>query len=734
MVTAIYFLGGLERFEFMLMDLRFSLLQRDASKQLVFVEIDERSLRLLEVWPWPRSHHAQVIDRLHGAGAKNIAVDIDFSSRSTPANDELLEQALKNAQGRIILPTFKQYTGWERDAASLAETGPLQRFTEHARLGSVVMQPETDSMVRRMMTSYFWGGADVPTFPVLLSDRQPPPATHFYIDYGIRLNTIPRISYVDVLRGKFPEGMFQDRDVVVGASAVELGDYLPVPKHVAIPGPALIALSAESFRQERALRRTGEVPTLAVMALLSFLLAPLLAKWSWHRGLLTLGGGSAGLVGASVGLQSALPISLDIVPWLLAPWLCYGQSMIALIDRQTLRLFQQRMAVLHRGAMMRRFVESSFDGIIVIDPMGKISIFNQAAESLLGYGADEMVGNTPDILFDFSGDDGDTFNISDLQDLETTVPPPREGLGLRKDGTTFVMEISMRRAVLQLSRNPLERRQIPRTHHFLTVRDVTQRRLLEETQRQAAEEAIAANRAKSEFMAAVSHELRTPLNAIIGFSEMIKDELLGPIEIEEYKTYSTDIHDSGSQLLSIINDILDIAKIEAGTTVLQDELVDPLHLVDTTIAMMNDRPEAEGLALTSECEENLPALRADSKAVRQVLLNLLSNAVKFTEAGAVTVRIATLPCGDMSIAISDTGIGIAAEEIEKLAQPFYQVDSSLARKFEGTGLGLALSKSFMELHGGGLTIESVSGEGTTVTCRFPAERVEREAPTCNATG
>ena len=728
LVAAIYFAGGLEPVEHLLMDLRFSLVQRDASKQLVFVEIDERSLRLLNVWPWPRSHHANIIKRLKGAGARNIAVDVDFSSHSTPENDALLQQALKETGGQVILPAFKQYTGWEREAASLAETGPLPPFTAHARLGSVVMQPESDSLVRRMTTSLPWGGKELPSFAKLLSDSEALPALKYYIDYGIRLNTLPRISYVDVLRGEFPPRLFQGRDVIVGASAVELGDFLAVPKHVAIPGPALIALSAETFRQGRALVRTGPLPTLGILIVLTLLLAPLLARWSWHRGLLVLGGGSASLVAGTVGLQSAAPISLDVVPWLLAPWLCYGQSMLALIDRQTLRIFRQRMAVLHRGAMMRRFVESSFDGIIVIDPQGHITIFNEAAEEMLGYDAKDMIGGPSDSLFDFSGDGDDNFKINDLLTFETPVPPLREGLGLRKDGTTFVMEISIRRAVLQISQNPLEQRETPRSHHFLTIRDVTNRRLMEDTQRRAAEEAIAANRAKSEFMAAISHELHTPLNAIIGFSEMMKEEALGPMENEQYKAYTGEIYNSGGHLLAIINDILDIAKIEAGNTTLEENLVDPVIVAEAAIGLISGRPEAKGLDITITHPNPSPYLMADPRAVKQILLNLLSNAVKFTETGSVTVKIGSSIDGWMTISVSDTGIGIPADEIEKLAQPFYQVDGSLARKFEGTGLGLALATSLMELHEGELVVESEEGQGTTVTCRFPPKRMELITP------
>ncbi|MDP6692229.1 MAG: ATP-binding protein [Alphaproteobacteria bacterium] len=246
-------------------------------------------------------------------------------------------------------------------------------------------------------------------------------------------------------------------------------------------------------------------------------------------------------------------------------------------------------------------------------------------------------------------------------------------------------------------------------------------------QEMLAKRAEVANSAKTQFVAMMSHELRTPLNAIVGFSEMMKDELLGTIGNEQYKAYSADIHSSGSHLLLIINDILDITKIEAGNSKLQNDLIDLQEIVDSAIGIISGWPQSDGLVISVESEDHPPDLRADARAVKQILLNLLSNAVKFTEQGAITVKIATAADGTVLLAVSDTGIGIAKEEIEKLARPFYQVDNSLARKFEGTGLGLALSKSLMELHDGQLTIESTEGAGTTVTCRFPSERVEEES-------
>ena len=200
LVAGLQWAGVLDRLEFPLMDARFAMLEREASRDIVVVEIDERSLRLLDVWPWPRDYHAQVIDRLHEAGASLIAVDVDFSSRSNENGDAALEAALARAEGSVVLPVFRQYSGLERDRRTLADTGPKPRFAQHVRLGSVAVRPESDSLIRRALTSLPWSGQDVASFPVLLAGIHPG-VRSFYIDFGIGSETIPRISYVDVMRG-----------------------------------------------------------------------------------------------------------------------------------------------------------------------------------------------------------------------------------------------------------------------------------------------------------------------------------------------------------------------------------------------------------------------------------------------------------------------------------------------------------------------------------------------------
>jgi two-component system, cell cycle sensor histidine kinase PleC len=240
----------------------------------------------------------------------------------------------------------------------------------------------------------------------------------------------------------------------------------------------------------------------------------------------------------------------------------------------------------------------------------------------------------------------------------------------------------------------------------------------------AKQKAEAASRMKTEFLANVSHELRTPLNSIIGFSEMINNEAHGAIGNDKYSSYVRDIHASGQHLLGVVNDILDISKIEVGEFELQEDQVDMAETIETSLRIVHERAASAGITVTSDVASTLPALRGDARRVRQILLNLLSNSIKFTGSGGkVLVRAAGSDDGGITVSVADSGIGIAAEDIEKAMMPFGQVDGRLNRKYEGTGLGLPLAKSLTELHDGRLTLKSAVGKGTTVTLDFPAARV-----------
>ncbi len=270
-----------------------------------------------------------------------------------------------------------------------------------------------------------------------------------------------------------------------------------------------------------------------------------------------------------------------------------------------------------------------------------------------------------------------------------------------------IKEEELRRAVINLEQSQEQLSELARKYEAEKIR------------------AEGASAAKSEFLANMSHELRTPLNAINGFSEIMSAEMYGPLGDPRYRDYARDILSSGQHLLALINDILDMSKIEAGKFTLRFEPVAVEEIVEDALRLVRNRAEAAGLTLAVDFGD-LPDVEADYRAIKQILLNLLSNAVKFTPRGGRVVVRAELrddPLGQrVKVSVQDTGIGISAQDLERLARPFEQVESQHSKTTQGTGLGLALTKALVEMHGGLLDLRSAPGQGTTASFALPVRQ------------
>ncbi|MEH6633570.1 MAG: PAS domain S-box protein [Halopseudomonas aestusnigri] len=358
-------------------------------------------------------------------------------------------------------------------------------------------------------------------------------------------------------------------------------------------------------------------------------------------------------------------------------------------------------------------VGSTDAGVLIADARGEgrpVVYTNPAFTRLTGYSRDEI----PELQSDFL--QGEKTNQEVCELLDASLRDNRHArvdiLNYRRDGQAFWNQIDL---------SPIFDDENNIQYFVCVMQDVTNQKGVEQELTVLKESAELANRAKSEFMALMSHELRTPLNAILGFSEILANEMFGPLGSPRYRDYAKDVNESGAHLLDLINDILDLSKAEAGKIELYEDDLDINGVIRRCEKMLSGRAEQASLSLTLDLGAEMPHLVGDEKRIKQVLINLISNALKFTPAGGRITVSSYVTNRGLELSVMDTGIGMSASEIPKALAPFGQVDSSLSRKHEGTGLGLPLSKRLTELHGAEFLIASELGVGTTVTLVFPIE-------------
>ena len=358
--------------------------------------------------------------------------------------------------------------------------------------------------------------------------------------------------------------------------------------------------------------------------------------------------------------------------------------------------------------------------IIVSDYNRRVVRVNEAFIRTFGWSRDQIIGE--DFIFLITPDEQEFAKDNYDKYVKSSLRASGEMKMIRHDGS--IVNTLYTTATLELSQR--------RRFQVTTIMDITMRKQMELSLRVAKEQADAANLAKSAFLANMSHELRTPLNAIIGFSEMMQNEVFGPVGSAKYVEYMGDIHSSARHLLEIINEVLDMSKIEAGRVDLDEQAVDMEEAIESVMRMMASRAFSGGIVMNSQIEKNLPPLHADPRLFRQVLINLVSTAVKFSRrGGSIDISAELNKDGDMMIKVKDTGIGIPKNKIKRALEPFGQIYDSAhaAKENQGTGLGLPLAKAMVELHGGALHLESDSGKGATVTLTFPPRRVLRPTQT-----
>ncbi|MGH7058858.1 MAG: PAS-domain containing protein [Stellaceae bacterium] len=460
------------------------------------------------------------------------------------------------------------------------------------------------------------------------------------------------------------------------------------------------------LRNDLPMQVSRAVPGLPLSVTAARSRAEILRRWEKER--------TASGIGFALFTSTAAALA-----WLAARALRRGQFAEAGLRRSEGRLTRQT-------ALLQSTLENIGEGLSVFDRGGRLIAGNRRFCELLDLPADLALGTSlKDILTRQAagGDFGDVEPGAEvaqrLDEFYRLVPAVKERA--TPDGRTL----------------QIRRRSMPDGAVVTIYSDITEIREGERKIIRARSEAELANRSKSEFLANMSHELRTPLNAIIGFSEIICSELFGPVNNNKYLEYMNDIHASSLHLLSIINDVLDMSKIEAGKLELCSEMVEIGSVVADVVRMMAERAQSRDIKIVSHLTTDGAVIFADPRALRQIFLNLLSNAVKFSrKGGAVTIRVARDRPGFVVFEIEDHGIGMTADEEQRALQPFGQAKPATTRDYGGTGLGLPITKGLVEAHGGSLAIDSRAGLGTTVRIMLPthAELAAAEKPAIASAG
>jgi len=707
------FLGlaqGLHKF---ISDYRFSLISNEASGNVVLVAIDAKSLKEIPQWPWPRSLHAKLIEKLEKAAVSDIAFDIDFSAVTNSKEDEALQLALKQAKGSILLPAFKQVQTSNKNK-TMMNTTPLPQFKEHAWLVSVNIQAGRNGSIETMAYGHEIQDEFVPSMAAMLAGQYKPQAKSFFIDYSIQASTVPVFSYVDIINEKVNTNLLKNKKIIIGATATELGDNLYVPHQGLISGPMLQILATETLLQNRQLYETTPLITLFGIICLSLLILYISTKIKLAERVYLFIFASILIEVVALVLQAYFNTIMKTSLWHVTLVAYFTAILLQEIDLRKLMTNVMKVKLANTQQMFEQVFNDSFTGTIIANEKGLIQAASQSSMVILNLDPtisligkhfkdvlpSEMIGSTDQLLAQANKNHSAHFSgkayLADAPEQMTTLE--------------YIITLSN---IVHTQKDDTNEKHII----SFSFQDITAREQTETAQKEAMEAANLSNKAKTDFLANMSHELRTPLNSIIGFSDVIKNT--GNAD-EDVKEFAGEIKNSGAQLLKVVNDILKISQIEAQAISLTKAPCSPNELIQGAVEMAKPISTQMKANIIIEDNDDQSDMLIDYTLCKESLYEILSNAVKFSPTNAnVIVDWKIRSTGDLSISITDTGTGISQEEIEKVFAPFYQVDSSKNRQFEGIGIGLTKAKAYMNLHDGKIHVESTINEGTTVHLNFP---------------
>jgi len=477
-VAVLYLCGAFQWLDNHAMDLRFRMTRRPAGDRPTVVAIDSRSLATLDVWPWPRGYHATVLENLLAAGARQVAFDLDFSSRSSPEEDEQLRAALEQARNRVVLSIFRQWEpASDGSGRRLVLTSPLPMFARPARLATINIEPESGGLLRRYKVLPAPSEGSHLSLAAMLSERGQAAPESFHLDFGLDAASLPQISYVDVLTGSFEHSLIAGKSVIVGATAIELGDRVTVPVHATLPGPVLQALATASLDSGRALHPVPAAPVALISMLVAWGAGAIMLRSSWRWGLLIMAGGASLWCALTLALQRATPWFADVSPVVVGLTACYGVSLVRRIDHQHFNLVAQKAAAQRTEMQMRHVVENCAEAIITLDDAGLVTSFNRAAEELFGVPSSGTIGSEIRTLL--GQEIESALRRADAQGASSRFPS-REITVRRADGERLHLELT-----------PSRFQHDGRSVQVLFLHDVTQRRMQEEAlEHQATHDAL----------------------------------------------------------------------------------------------------------------------------------------------------------------------------------------------------------------------------------------------------